>query len=87
MPTPNENERKEDFIKRCIPQVIRDGTTDRPDQAVAICESIWTQSKTKSDNSYQKDKYDFCHQCNSELLGWFSSCPLCNSELYGKSIV
>lgn len=41
MPTPGEGESHDDFIDRCIPQVIDDGTAEDGSQAKAICESIW----------------------------------------------
>jgi len=43
MPTPKPYERQEDFINRCIPELIE--KEDRPrDEATAVCYSIW-QSK------------------------------------------
>ncbi len=47
MPTPGRNEKHDDFVRRCIPIVIRDGTAKDGKQARAICESIWEQSKRK----------------------------------------
>lgn len=41
MPIPTQGETKEDFIARCIPMVINEGTTDDPSQAAAICYSKW----------------------------------------------
>jgi len=55
MPTPNlDTETRREWINRCVPVVIRDGTTDRPDQAVAICVSMWNEAlkkKRQRDNS------------------------------------
>lgn len=48
MPTPKKNEKQKDFIKRCIPFVIDEGTTKDPKQATAICFSIWKRSKKKA---------------------------------------
>lgn len=45
IPTPNKNESEEDFVSRCIPIVIDDGTATDSDQAVAICHSIYDESK------------------------------------------
>ncbi len=50
MPAPIEHESQKDFIKRCVPIVIEDGTTDNARQAVAICGSLWR--KHKSGKSY-----------------------------------
>lgn len=32
-------------MDRCVPKVIEDGTADGPDQAVAICSSMWEEAK------------------------------------------
>lgn len=48
MPEPSEGESKEDFVKRCIPVVLDDGSAENNDQAVAMCYSMWEQSKKKS---------------------------------------
>lgn len=45
MPEPNSGESHDDFIKRCIPIVIEDGTAVDGAQANAICESLWDRSK------------------------------------------
>lgn len=45
MPTPQENESEEQFIERCIPIVIQDGTAQTPEQAFAVCESIYEAEK------------------------------------------
>lgn len=41
MPTPNPDEMQEQFISRCIPMVIEEGTAADPTQANAICNSMW----------------------------------------------
>ena len=48
MPIPKKGEKQDDFISRCIPIVINEGTTDDPSQAAAICHSIWEKAKKKS---------------------------------------
>jgi len=45
MPTPNENEPREEFISRCIPIVINDGTAETPEQAYAVCVSMYNEGK------------------------------------------
>jgi len=50
MPEPKENETRKEFIDRCIPIVIDDGTADGPRQAVAVCNSMWEQSKKSSED-------------------------------------
>ena len=42
-PKPDKDESKDDFMKRCIPQLIDEGK--EKDQAVAICNSLWDNKK------------------------------------------
>ena len=55
MPTPSKNEQQDDFIKRCIPIVINEGTAKDNKQAAAICFSIWRRSKGIKDESPSKE--------------------------------
>ena len=43
MPTPNEGETEAEFLERCIPMVLEEGTTKDRDQAAAICHSMFDQ--------------------------------------------
>ena len=45
MPIPQENETEEQFIERCIPIVINDGTAETPEQAYAVCQSMYETEK------------------------------------------
>jgi len=45
MPTPNTGESQKDFVSRCIPYVIKEGTAKDNSQAAAICHSIWKKHK------------------------------------------
>ena len=58
MPVPKKGENKKDFISRCIPIVINEGTTDDSSQAAAICYSIWERKKKSSmlDCIYDNDE-------------------------------
>ena len=47
MPEPTSNETRQQFISRCIPDVIAKGTAQDTKQAVAICSSFWEQDKRK----------------------------------------
>lgn len=47
MPMPNDGESRDDFMSRCVPMVMDDGTADDNDQAVAICNSMWDDRKDK----------------------------------------
>jgi ATP-dependent Clp endopeptidase proteolytic subunit ClpP len=51
MPTPKKGEKEDDFVDRCIPIVIEEGTADDGEQAAAICHSIWEESKKKKDSA------------------------------------
>lgn len=41
MPVPKLNETQDDFLNRCIPVVMDEGTAQDTDQAVAICINIF----------------------------------------------
>jgi hypothetical protein len=45
MPTPRKGEKRSAFVSRCVPIVIDEGTAKNPDQAVAICNSMWEDAK------------------------------------------
>jgi hypothetical protein len=45
MPTPQENETEENFIQRCIPIVLNDGTAETPEEAYAVCASMYEADK------------------------------------------
>lgn len=45
MPKPIPGQSQDDFISECIPKVIADGTADTQDQAIAVCYSMWEESK------------------------------------------
>ena len=49
MPTPQKNERRSDFISRCIPELRDEGKPQ--DQAIAQCQSIWRQEKQGNKNA------------------------------------
>lgn len=45
MPERHAGESHDDFVSRCIPIVIEDGTAKDQDQAVAICNSMWESAE------------------------------------------
>lgn len=49
MPTPHTDETHDDFIDRCIPIVIDDGTAENGEQGRAVCESLWKQKDRRTD--------------------------------------
>ena len=55
MPKPREDEKEKEFIHRCIPFVMDEGTTDDPKQATAICYSIWREHEKPP----AKDEFTF----------------------------
>lgn len=48
MPRVKPGEKQADFIKRCIPVVLADGTAKDNAQAVAVCNSMWEKRATLS---------------------------------------
>jgi hypothetical protein len=45
MPVPKQNETQDDFVSRCIPIVLEDGTAEDQKQAAAVCFSMWREEK------------------------------------------
>jgi len=45
VPDPKDGESRKEFLERCIPQVIEDGTAKDGRQATAICNSMWREAK------------------------------------------
>ncbi len=43
MPTVKPGESRKDFVERCIPVVLGDGTAEGQAQAVAVCSSMWRE--------------------------------------------
>jgi len=54
MPTPRKDEKQEDFIGRCIPYVMKEGTAKDNKQATAFCNSIWRRAKGIKDEPPEK---------------------------------
>ena len=42
MPKPKDGESKDDFVKRCIPMVLEDGSASDNEQAVAMCNTMYS---------------------------------------------
>jgi len=52
MPKPQANETESEFVARCIPIVIADGTAKDGAQAAAICHSMFGKAKHMTEHSY-----------------------------------
>lgn len=57
MPTPTNKETRKEFVSRCVPIVLHEGTTKDPSQAAAICYSKWKEYKknTRADWTEEVD--------------------------------
>lgn len=51
MPEPGKDETREEFVSRCIPIVLEDGTAKDQDMAVAVCNSMWEEAKKSVDET------------------------------------
>jgi len=59
MPTPKAGESQKDFVSRCIPIVMDEGTAKDNKQAAAICYSMWRRrNKSNMLDELQKMKDD-----------------------------
>lgn len=43
MPQPKPNEKQDEFIRRCVPEVMKEAETQSQEHAVAKCYGIWRQ--------------------------------------------
>lgn len=64
MPTPSDDETREEWMARCIPYLINEGR--ERDQAIAICSSMWDNkvmnnlfNDNNEINSFEVDPKDF----------------------------
>jgi len=48
MPKPKLNESRDDYVARCIPIVLDEGTAKDQEQAVAVCSSMWQEAKKET---------------------------------------
>ena len=51
MPKPKPDESQNDFVSRCIPIVMNEGTAEDRDQAAAVCNSMWKQNQKKEEQT------------------------------------
>jgi len=58
MPHPTQGETEKDFLKRCIPEVMHEGTTDNNKQAVAICYSVYRREGTEEKSPKPERKHN-----------------------------
>ena len=63
MPNPRKNEKKDEYMKRCIPVLIKEGKSE--DQSVAVCSAMYDEKKSKKSmedtitNSEMPKEYNF----------------------------
>ena len=51
IPIPNENESEDDYVSRCIPIVIEEGTAKDISQAAVICHNMWREKHKQNNES------------------------------------
>lgn len=56
MPTPKKKESENDFVDRCIPVVLAEGTAEDGAQAAAICHSMFKAWKKKQEDKSMEPK-------------------------------
>jgi hypothetical protein len=70
-PAPRDGENEEEFIARCIPIVLEEGTAETQEQAAAICYSYWEERKNKlGDSSKDNEDEDEGEAGNSKPSGF-----------------
>lgn len=64
MPNPRPNESQDDFLDRCIPEVIAEGRD--PDQAVAMCIAFYEGEKDKAFDIEKTGEYEYWKAFNNK---------------------
>lgn len=55
MPTPRpDDETREEWMERCVPEVISDGTAEDADQAAAICATMWDEAPENQESAKRR---------------------------------
>lgn len=54
MPTPQQDESRDQFIQRCIPIVLTEGTARNGGQAYAVCVSMY-ENRSKQEKTQEND--------------------------------
>lgn len=57
MPEIMEGETRDEFMGRCIPKVLDDGTAGDQNQAVAVCANMWSEREKSLAMSFKPDHY------------------------------
>jgi hypothetical protein len=57
MPSPKSGESEDDFVERCIPMVVEEGTAEDGKQAAAICHSMFREHKDKMTVAFLIDQF------------------------------
>jgi hypothetical protein len=60
MPSPKENETRDEFLERCIPEIVGEGKPQM--QAVAICSSLYSSGGKKSKADMHEEMHE--HEMN-----------------------
>ena len=56
MPTVQPGESREDFVRRCVPIVIREGTAEDGTQGAAICNQMWRDRNKEDERVYDHER-------------------------------
>lgn len=65
MPTPRKNEKRSDFVQRCIPIVLDEGTAEDNEQAAAVCYSMWKEAKSPTKEATEMGHVNLSAEVNT----------------------
>ncbi len=80
MPEVKPGESRDDYVGRCIPVVLKEGTAEDQDQAAAICNSMWEKAHAKAWIDAQKGELWLSVEQVREL------CPDCAGQMEAKGL-
>jgi hypothetical protein len=68
MPNPNVGENEKDFVSRCIPVVLKDGTAKDNTQATAICYSMYKEAQKKVSESFKQNIHETLSLSEGQII-------------------
>ena len=81
MPEPKEGESQKEFVSKCIPIVLEDGTAKDQNQAVAVCNSMWEKAQEGKAANFQCECLKCGHTMASQGHCADIKCPECGGEM------
>lgn len=67
MPIPKRRESEDDYVSRCIPIVLEEGTAKDASQAAAICHSMYRESKKAEEDGIFLNRFELLERAKKSM--------------------